>query len=243
MCTSRSVDVPSALALMRAARSTFRSSPSTWAPRISCGSRPEGNACLSTTWYRFTTVLEGCMRRLARSPSVVRITRPSLSRSRRPAQKNRHAENSLGSRSNTVSAWCGSSLEQTSPRGLCTATVIRGCTVGRTGLPLTVTLSTPGVIFCPSVAGAPLIQTCPCAISASAARREHTPASAMYFCTRRVSVSAIVFLVGGNWPTAASFACGLPFVFGEGVMSLARRRLGRLSCRYSHGRNPRSHRV
>ncbi len=55
---------------------------------------------------------------------------------------------------------------------------------GRMVWPLTVTLSVPGVIFCPRVALIPLIQTSPSSMSVSAARREHTPASARYFCTR-----------------------------------------------------------
>jgi sulfite reductase (NADPH) flavoprotein alpha-component len=52
------------------------------------------------------------------------------------------------------------------------ASVMRGWAMERTGLPLTVTLSRPGVIFWPGVARSPLIQTSPSAISVSAARRE-----------------------------------------------------------------------
>ena len=72
----------------------------------------------------------------------------------------------------------------TRPRGLCSANVSRGWAAARTVLPLTVTLSSPGITRCPGVAAAPLTHTSPWAMSASAARREHTPESARNFCRR-----------------------------------------------------------
>ena len=75
-------------------------------------------------------------------------------------------------------------FRSTSPLGLWTATVIFGCEALRTGLPETVTLSAPGMTFCPAVAAFPLIHTSPWATSASAFRREHTPASARNFWMR-----------------------------------------------------------
>jgi hypothetical protein len=65
------------------------------------------------------TSLEGCIRRWARSPSVVRMTRPSLSLSRRPAQKKRKREYSRGRSMKIVSGLCGSSFEQTRPLPAC----------------------------------------------------------------------------------------------------------------------------
>src|SRR5260221_267381 len=51
----------------------------------------------------------------ARSPSEVRITRPSLSLSRRPAQKRRSFAHSRGSRAKMVWSACGSLLLLTKP--------------------------------------------------------------------------------------------------------------------------------
>src|SRR5690606_32880463 len=113
-----------------------------------------------------------------------RITRPSLSLSRRPAQKKRSRASSGGNRLKIVSGLCGSSFEQISPRGLLTASVIFGCGRARTDRPWTVTLSTPGTIFWPVSAWRQFTKTSPTEIRASAARREHTPLSARNFWSR-----------------------------------------------------------
>ena len=98
---------------------------------------------------------------LARSPSLVRMTSPSLSLSSRPAQKRRWLANSLGRRSNTVRSLCGSSLLQMKPLGLLMQTVSFAGVRKWTGFPLKLTRSTPGSILAPSSAVLPFTDTIP----------------------------------------------------------------------------------
>src|SRR4051794_19464235 len=106
---------------------------------------------------------------------------------------------------------------------------MRGWAVVRTVFPLTVTLSTPGVIFWPSAAAVPFTQTSPWAMSASAARREQSPESAMNFCKRIGSADMLDQIgsecLGGASPRTAKRSMGpaagetgLPSTDGAGLM-------------------------
>ena len=66
-----------------------RKSSSTVVPFMSKGKCSAVNGVLSSTWYRFLISLDGWVRRCASEPSLVRMTRPSLSAPSLPAQKRR----------------------------------------------------------------------------------------------------------------------------------------------------------
>ena len=89
------------------------SSSTPWLRATTCSSVARGR---TVTRYSLLTPWEGCIIRLAKSPSLVSRSRPSLSRSRRPTGNTRAGTPSI--RSITVLRPSSSLVVVTNPRGL-----------------------------------------------------------------------------------------------------------------------------
>ncbi len=94
--------------------SNLHDSPSMSTPESSSFAFSSSSSPMTRTAYSRSTSKRGWVRRLASSPLVVKMSRPSVLKSRRPTDTQR-APCALGSRSNTVGRFCGSSRVTISP--------------------------------------------------------------------------------------------------------------------------------
>ena len=147
------------------------------------------------TAYSRSTSCEGCIRRLASSPSLVNNNKPLVLISNRPTAIQRPFL-IAGNRSNTVARPSGSLRLHSSPSGLLYINTRQaGVSLGvLRALPSTRILSA-GSTLSPKVASFPLTEIRPASIHLSISRREPTPALASTFCNLSlINVIALVRL-------------------------------------------------